>query len=183
MQLNSRDNAERWAATIDVSGIASKHLQRQTVRVVADFYELTGKDLGVKTIKHEGERSYADDTNRSIGIVDGSPLSRRTKLFHELGHFAEFEDADSKKIASDWVKGRATGEPESLQKMTGFDYAEDEMATPDRFFDAYVGKQYDDGCTEVHSMGLEMFASGRNLVKLFKKDREHFDLIIRYIRQ
>ncbi len=183
MHLNSRDEAERWAAKIDVSGIPSKHLQRQTVRVVADFYELVGKDLDVKTIKHESDRSYADDSNRSIGIEDGSPLTRRKILFHELGHFAEFNDADSKKIASDWVKERATGEPESLRKLTGDDYDDDEVALPDHFFHHYVGKQYTDGFTEVHSMGFEEFSSGRKVVQLFKKDREHFDLIIRYIRQ
>lgn len=183
MQLNSRDTAEQHAAKIDISGISSKHLQRQTVRVAADFCQLTGKDMGVKAIIHEKDRSYADDTKMTIGLEDNSPRSRRQILFHEMGHFAEFADPESTQIASDWVKKRATGEPTSLRELTGHNYDEDEIAVPDSFFDDYVGKQYPDGFTEVHSMGLEMFSSGRDIVKLFKKDREHFDLIIRYIRQ
>lgn len=183
MQLNSRDEAEQRAAKIDVSGITSRHLQRQTVRAAADFCQLTGKDVGVKAIIHEDERSYADGENMTIGLEAGSPRSRRKTLFHEMGHFAEFTDPDSKEIASDWVKKRATGEPRSLREMTGQNYREDEMAVPDNFFDDYVGKKYPDDFTEVHSMGLEVFSSGRDIAKLFKKDREHFDLIIRYIRQ
>jgi Phage Mu protein F like protein len=182
-QLNSRDEAERSAAKIDVSGLPSKHLQVQTQRVAADFYQLIGKDLDVKTIRHEGDRSYANDLDRSIGLEDGSPRERRKLLFHEMGHFAEFGDADSLKIASDWIKSRATGEPESLRNMTGYDFDEHEMAVPDNFFDDYVGKQYSDGFTEVHSMGFEMFSSGHKLIKLFKEDREHFNIIIRHIRQ
>lgn len=183
MRLNSRDEAEQRAAKIDVSDIPSRHLQRQTVRAAADFYQLVGKDVGVKAIDHEGDRSYADDVKMTIGLEGGSPRARRQTLFHEMGHFAEFTDADSTKIASDWVKKRATGEPKSLRELTGHDYDEDEMASPDNFFHPYVGKEYGDGFTEVHSMGLEEFSSGRQVAKLFKKDREHFDLIIRYIRK
>jgi hypothetical protein len=183
MQLNSRDEAEQLAAKINVSGITSKHLQRQTIRAAADFCQLTGKGVGVRAIINEDDRSYANDTNMTIGLRSGSPITRRRTLFHEMGHFVEFTDPESTKIASDWVKKRATGDPESLQKMTGHAYAEDEMALPDNFFHPYVGKQYEDGFTEVHSMGLEEFSDGYKVARLFKKDPEHFDLIIRYIRQ
>ena len=183
MQLNSRDEAEQRAAKIDVSSLASKHLQRQTVKAAADFCQLTGKDVGVKAITNEDNRSYADDANMTIGLENGSPRTRRQILFHEMGHFAEFADPESTKIASDWVNKRATGEPESLREMTGHSYDEDEMASPDNFFDTYVGKKYEDGFTEVHSMGLEKFSNGYKVTQLFKKDREHFDLITRYIRQ
>jgi hypothetical protein len=183
LQVHSRDEAEQRAAKIDVSDISDKHLQHQTVRVVADFYQLTGKDAGVESIVHEKDRSYASDMTMTIGIRSGSPRNRRQTLFHEMGHFAEFTDAGSTKVASDWIEKRATGEPKSLREMTGLDYDDHEVASPDRFYDHYVGKKYEDGFTEVHSMGLESFSSGHGVAELFRKDREHFDLIIRYIRQ
>jgi hypothetical protein len=111
MDLTDRDEAERWAANIDVSGLG-KNLQRQTVRAVADFYQLIGKDLKVATIRSEADRSYADDTDQSIGLKDGSPKTRRRNLYHELGHHAEFEDTESAKLAVDWVRSRSVGDPE-----------------------------------------------------------------------
>jgi hypothetical protein len=182
MQLNSRDDAEASAANIDVSGL-SKHLQRQTVRAAADFYQLTGKGFDIQTIRLESDRSYALDTDKSIGLEDLNPKARRRILFHEMGHHAEFNDPESTKLASDWVRERASGEPESLSKMTGLRYGDNEVAFPDRFISPYVGKHYDDGFTEVHSMGLENFADGHALTEFFKKDPDHFDLMIRYIRQ
>ena len=183
MQLNSRDEAERAAAKIDVSGISSRHLQRQTVRAAADFYQLVGKNVGLKAIIHAEDRSYADKANMTIGLENANPRERRETLFHEMGHLSEFSDDYSRNLASEWVKGRATGGLKSLREMSDHDYAEDEMAFPDNFFHPYVGKHYDYAATEVHSMGLQEFASGRNVVKLFHQDREHFDLMIRYIRQ
>ena len=184
MQLHSRDEAEQRAAKIDVSSLASKHLQRQTIRAAADFCQLTGKDMGVKAIINEDNRSYANDVKMIIGLENGSPRGRRQVLFHEMGHFVEFTDPESTKIASDWVERRADGKSELLKTITvNPNYRDDEIASPDNFFHPYVGKEYEDGFTEVHSMGLEQFSDGYKVTQLFKKDREHFDLITRYIRQ
>jgi hypothetical protein len=187
MQLNSRDEAEAWAAKIDVSGIQSKYTRSKTVRNAADFYQLIGKDLGVEVVhsqKHDG-RACANPLDNSISLPEGcSPKSHKKTQFHEMGHFTEFRDPDSGNLAKEWIQKRAEGEAKPLAELTGNSgYRASETALPDKFIHSYVGKVYPGSITEVHSMGLESFADGHNVVDLFKKDREHFDLMIRYIRQ
>jgi hypothetical protein len=187
MQLNSRDDAEAWAAKIDVSGIQSKYTRSRTVRNAADFYQLIGKDLGVEVVhgpNHHG-RACANPLDHSISLREGrSPKSHKKDQFHEMGHFAEFRDPDSGKLAKDWIEGRAEGEAKSIAELTGDSrYRASETALPDKFIHPYVGKLYPGAITEVHSMGLESFADGHSVVELFKKDPDHFDLMIRYIRQ
>jgi hypothetical protein len=87
-------------------------------------------------------------------------------------------------LARDWIEGRAEGAAKSIAELTGDSrYRASETALPDKFIHPYVGKLYPGPITEVHSMGLESFADGHSVVELFKKDPDHFDLMIRYIRQ
>jgi hypothetical protein len=188
MQLNSRDDAEAWAAKIDVSEIQSKYTRSKTVRNAADFYQLIGKDLEVEVVhaQEHGDRAFADRHDNSISLPGGlSPKSRKKIQFHEMGHFTEYRDPISGDLAKQWIRKRADGIAKPLNELVGnVVYKASEMALPDKFIDPYVGRNYLEATiTEVHSMGLECFADGRNVVDLFKKDREHFDLIIRYIRQ
>jgi hypothetical protein len=185
MQLNSRDDAEAWAAKIDVSGIQSKYTRSKIVRNAADFYQLIGKDLGVEVIHEHDDRSHADPSDSSISLRSGcSPKSRKESQFHEMGHFTEFRSPSSGLLAKIWIEKRAEGEARSLAELTGNSgYTADETALPDKFIHSYVGKVYPGAITEVHSMGLGSFADGHSVVNLFKQDREHFDLMIRYIRQ
>jgi hypothetical protein len=187
MQLNSREDAEAWAAKIDVSGIQSKYTRSRTVRNAADFYQLIGKDLGIETV-HGGEtndgRACANPLDNSISLGEGrSPKSHKKVQFHEMGHFAEYRDPASGKLAKDWIKDSAEGEAKPLAELTGDSNYGGETALPDSFIHPYVGKLYPGAVTEVHSMGLECFADGHSVVELFKKDPDHFDLMIRYIRQ
>jgi Phage Mu protein F like protein len=181
MSLNSRDAAEHWASKIDM-GSLSPELHKQALRNAADFYQLIGNDLGIESIKPEASRSYAKDSDRSIGLVEDTVGKTRRVQFHEMGHFTEFDDPETKSMASDFIRSRATGVPRSLAEMTGIGYGEGEVAYPDKFVDPYVGKVYSDGCTEVHSMGLEMFSNGYSVTKLYDRDPEHFHKMIRYIR-
>jgi hypothetical protein len=183
MDLTRREDAEAWAGEINGYPLQNKFTRTEAERNAADFYQLIGKNLGVKTIRYEDNRSYAKEFDRSIGLEDIGRVSNRKILFHEMGHFAEFNDNDNRAIASAWVKERATGEPRSLRQLTGIAYDQSEIAYPDRFIDHYVGKKYSNDTTEVHSMGLEQFSRGKDVVRLFQKDREHFDFIIRYIKQ
>ena len=187
MQLNSRDEAEAWAAKIDVSGIQSKYTRSRTVRNAADFYQLIGKDLAVEVVHGQSKngRACANPLDNSISLPEGtSPNYHKKTQFHEMGHFTEFRDPDSGRMAKDWIQGRAEGEAKSIAELTGNSgYRASETALPDKFIHPYVGKLYPGSITEVHSMGLESFADGHSVTELFKKDRDHFNLMIRYIRQ
>lgn len=187
MQLNSRDEAEAWAAKIDVSGISSQKERASTVRNAADFYQLIGKDLAIEVVHSQNYngRACANPIDNSISLPEGrSRKSNRSTQFHEMAHFTEFRDPESGKLAKEWIQGRAEGEAKSIAELTGNSgYRASETALPDKFIHPYIGKLYDGSITEVHSMGLECFADGHSVVNLFKKDREHFDLMIRYIRQ
>lgn len=186
MQLNSRDEAEAWAAKIDVSEIDSQKTRASTIQNAADFYQLIGKDLGVEAIHYQNrDRACANPLDNSISLPEGSSSKyHRSTQFHEMAHFTEFRDPESGKLAKEWIQGRAEGEAKPLAQLTGdSSYRASETALPDKFINPYVGKLYSGAITEVHSMGLEAFADGHNVVELFKADHEHFDLMIRYIRQ
>lgn len=185
MQLNSRDDAEAWAAKIDVSGIGSKYTRSKTVRNAADFYQLIGKDVGVEVIHELGNdgRAFASPLDHSISLAQGySPKSLRSIQFHEMAHHTEFQDVTTGFMAKQWIQSRSEGEPKSLSELTGDNYKASETAFPDKFIHPYVGKLYSGLITEVHSMGLQCFADGHSVVELFKKDPDHFNLMIRYIR-
>jgi hypothetical protein len=186
MQLGDRDLAEERAAKIDKYGMAGAQLHNQATRDAADFYQLIDRDLGIEKISPSGDpRACAKLAENWVNLPNEQPLKdRRWVQFHEMAHFAEFRDPEAGKLAEDWVKGRAEGVSVPLSQLTGNPgYRDDEVALPDNFIAPYVGKLYGHGITEVHSMGLQAFASGRMITDLYKRDPEHFQLMMNYIRK
>ena len=61
----------------------------------------------------------------------------------------------------------------------GAGYTADKVVKKDKFIDPYMGKIYNDGATELLSMGLEMLY--RNPTKLAREDPELFNLILKII--
>ena len=185
MELGDRDTAEERAKKIDISEVGWESDRVQTIKDAADFYQLINKDLGIAKISPKDcTRACARLQDDSIGLPDNrSTRKRRVTQFHEMAHFGEFRDPAAGERAEEWVRSRAAGAVTPLSELTGnLNYRADETAVPDNFVHPYVGKLYGNGITEVHSVGLQHFADGRKLVQLFKQDREHFDLMIRYIR-
>jgi hypothetical protein len=192
--VNDPKVAKQRAVAIDLQA-SLHHLQPEHVTYIQQQFEgvfaITGKDLPIGKMVLDPARSAAFPTTRQILLpMDLGTEHFRTVLFHESAHFSEFDNPDVAATASDFVKRRATGPEKSLKEMTGLPYADSEVAYPDAFEDPYAGKLYrekdgapDFDTTEIHSRGFEHFASPISVVELYKKDPEHFQLIIDWIAQ
>jgi SPP1 gp7 family putative phage head morphogenesis protein len=147
------------------------------------FYDL-GLDKVVKrpngwTVERlqrtDPRRSHADDEARAVRFHFGAP--ERTYV-HEVAHAIEFEDARALQRSLAFVRARTKGEKlQSLRDLTEIQaYQADEFTRPDKFIDAYVGKDYGNVATEVTSMGheaLSLEAEHPRLQQLVKDDFEH----------
>lgn len=132
-----------------------------------------------KIEKNTTGREFATDDSVSI-----SSKTARHVVFHEVGHHFEFSDSNLKKECLRFRDNRAEegGKLFQINKLTGNSYYSDrEVGVKDKFIDHYVGKVYDDGSTEVFSMGIEKFADPLFLAKFRQDDREHFELILNYL--
>jgi hypothetical protein len=183
-QMGDRDRAEKEVAGMMVEKASSTDLDA-TFKSAIDFCQLVDKPTMIKSFQFGDDRARADLENGIVHLVDGrSPVSRKITQFHEMAHHCEYQDKSAGLDAENWVKGRATGEITPLSQLTGNNgYRSEEAAYPDNFIDHYVGKLYGRGITEVHSMGLQAFADPDKLVDLYKKDPEHFRLMMRFIRK
>lgn len=106
--------------------------------------------------------TYAAALNTLIKV---DPRKKST-LLHELGHRLEVVYGDQNQAGYHpismhthrFLAARTAGE--SLQKLQdlypGYAYDEHELARPDKFVDAYVGKNYPGEATEVLTMGMEI---------------------------
>lgn len=110
-----------------------------------------------------------------VGKINMSNKSERV-LYHEFGHQLEHSNPEIRRACQQFLFDRTRGESsQQLSKVSGRHYNKHEMTKKDKFFDAYVGKQYGSGDTEVLSMGLAEIMD--NPVTFAEKDPEHFDLI------
>jgi hypothetical protein len=102
----------------------------------------------------------------------------RSTLYHEFGHSMEWK-VYANNATTTWLKRRATGPTQKLNDLTQSTRFEDhEVAYPGPWYDPYVGRDYGGSTTEVVATGLEKFTDGRNLLDLWLRDREHFQLIL-----
>lgn len=176
MSRNAKAEAEAITAKIKVD--------KNLIQHVTDFNQLTGKSLTkLKEIKLSPERSYANVKDGLIVIDSRTDLSRqRAAVFHEMGHFLERSDPKFMSASKKFVESRATGPKEQLRKILKDNrYAETEYAYPGPWINAYVGKNYLSGATEVISVGLEHFASPLALSKLAKADSLHVAFVARVL--
>lgn len=97
--------------------------------------------------------------------------------WHELGHMIENYNPGIERANRDFLQRRARKDEagqsvtEPMNNLVPWGrYAADEIAYRDRWFNPYVGKIYEDGATEVTSMGLQ--ALGSRPIDLVK-DPEH----------
>lgn len=166
----------------DYVGNVAKNIRSQ----MADFYKQFGVDAGrvAEIFQDADPRAYC----LSMGNITGDKISlgvswdSKRVLWHEMGHSVEFH-SETNDVARAWLARRATGAPIKLNDIlnTGR-YKDDEIAFPNHFYHAYVGKDYGDGYTEVMSMGLEGFIDAKTLLNLWLQDREHFRLILGMLR-
>lgn len=161
-------------------GLKSKVYRNRVKRSLHDAIAITGKlPSSLRRVVKTRDRAYALKFSQTINI--GSSVAHaqscRTTLLHEFGHHVEYTNKSLNSKAKKIIKTRAKGQ-EKLSKLTGLNYSPKEVAFFDDFIDAYVGKIYENGYTEVVSIGLEHFSNGSTMFKLFEKDEEHFNLIL-----
>jgi SPP1 gp7 family putative phage head morphogenesis protein len=166
-------------------GVMTKYIAKHDVQKLIDnlfhsdlFASYKGYKPPVRllTMKGRGRENFTD-WNSSINMGSSTKLD---VFVHEFGHFIEYKVPSVKRLATEYLKRRTQGERlQSLRSLTGMGYKRDEVAWPDKFISPYIGKYYRDGATEVISMGLQYMFN--NPAKLYREDKELFDLIVRVI--
>jgi hypothetical protein len=124
-----------------------------------------------------GVRAYYDNGHIFLDDVDG-----KTVVVHEMGHWLEDWDAAVRRKATDFLNARTAGEQaELLVQITGNNaYRPNEVSKRDKFLDAYAGKIYSDGSTEIVSMGVQwMYVDPEWFAR---KDPAYFDFIWKLLR-
>ena len=156
---------------------------KDTRENMTEFFQLTG-DSAANTIKNviiTKKRAWAHELFEELAISKSS----KSTAFHEMGHHAEFNDSEIKIANRTFIRSRATGSPKKLSEIfneelgiTTSAYGDNEIAYPDKFFSSYVGKVYENGFTEVLSMGIQNFHDTFAMTNFKKEDPEHFFLTI-----
>lgn len=182
--LHDRDAATAAVGRIAFSRDLSASEQAELKDAAIEFFQITGKqDLNVKIMGKTPDRSYCMTSLGSVAIeMSENKIRQKSDIFHEIAHMTEHGDRETMQAANAFVLGRATGPKQLLNDLTISNNYGNEKAYPDNFFDPYIGKTYENGSTEVHSMGLQMFSNPHLLSTLYQRDPDHFDLMIRYIK-
>lgn len=117
--------------------------------------------------------------NGELGLIRVGDQPEAHNMYHELGHILEDQNPRLAQAARDWRDSKATGPAVPLNDLTGTNiYDDDELALPGNYVSKYVAKVYNDGSTEVLSVGFEYFASDEALLRLAQKDPEHFHFML-----
>lgn len=114
-------------------------------------------------IRAGSNRTWFDGEWGGVWEIDTNDAS--SVAIHEYAHGIEYADERALKKSLAFIARRTMGE--KLRKLRdlkpGFNYAEHELARPDKFFDAYVGKEYSHGyATELNTMGFQALAGDRS---------------------
>lgn len=170
----------------------SKDDQQTITDLTQEFLELTGgfppvkiRFIEDKTTNRQYHRSAVG--KNGVAVINVGDFIIKGTVWHELGH--EFENSlGIELIAADWVKSRATGKEQTLNKLVGKKvYGRNEKAYPGPFANPYVGKIYKDifddkkiRATEVLSTGIESFGNVFNdgVRQLFEEDRAQLEFTL-----
>jgi hypothetical protein len=185
------EQAQAWAAEQIIDANAKAKLKKlgykpeDVVRDMAEFYRLTGgKASAIRIGIDGGKRANAVGITDRLGekVINLGSRFNKTVLFHELAHHLE-NDPIAKGASNGFLLKRREGEGvyrlRDLTKNKGYDKSE--IAYKDHFTDAYVGKVYKDGVTEVFSMGVQYLANPKDAAIFAAQDPEMFALITGYL--
>jgi len=174
------EDAIRRADAIAFDRDINAYRQAEVRNATTELFQISGGkgSASLKRFVRESDRAWANPDGRiNIGYAD------RSTIFHEIGHHIEFESKELENAARDFVLSRAEGAPRKLRELTGNERYEDwEEAYPDKFVNPYVGKIYENGSTEVLSMGVEHLVSVRQALRLYDADPEHFYFTVGALR-
>lgn len=187
------------AASVDD---ARSRLQRMISRDAVDRYGLerlaTSRGVTCSAIVPRAFYMAGTVARDAINVGDGKTAT----VLHELGHWLEtraahvlgdktpdtaiphVQNSIVRRACNNFLDRRATSTvPKRLSALTGLSaYGANEVALPDKFINAYVGKVYASGDTEVFSIGLEHLGASWDIETLHKADKEHLGLILSILR-
>jgi len=172
----------KLSKNIKVDSNVLQHQSRDLIdKTTSAFFNLSqGKGASsFQKLQRTTARAYANPSDRAINTGHKQTATEfKNMMFHEMAHHVEFEDPAAKLAAQHFVNSRASGSQKLLSEITGNIMYESEKAYPDDFINPYVGKIYENGSTEVLSMGIEQFTDKKKLARFIKKDREHFLFVL-----
>ena len=143
--------------------------------------------------EEEGDRSY--HSGNVIALSDnasGGPNLQRN-LMHEYGHHIElWQPVIRDSCISFYVNRIRNAAPVQLKTLFPYNhYRDNEFTYPDKFIEPYIGKLYSTEkirpseiskekirATEVLSVGFEKMITEESKTEFYKKDKEHFGLIL-----
>ena len=182
------EEAENWANMQAITDSAKRRLQKMKYPVeqirtdMAEFYRLTGGRVAKTHIVTHGHRRAQANVYSGTVYLDGN--FNKGTLFHEMAHLLESSE-HIKMMSNTFLQKRTGGNTaiKSLRTLTkNSRYRSGERAYEDDFFNPYVGKIYENGITEVCSMGFQQFSSPELMTELYQKDPEMFQLIYGMIK-
>jgi hypothetical protein len=177
----SEQQAADFAAKIKIPSAKVDSMVRKELR---DFSMMTsGAATTLKQIKVSKKRAHAE---KDTGLATYGGQGKYQTLWHEMSHHLEFSDPVKLSAAADWRDSRSKSDkPVSLRRITGNNkYGKNEVAVVDNFITPYAGKVYPPSseATEVISVGMQHFARPDLMMRLAKKDPEHFALMVGMLR-
>jgi hypothetical protein len=138
-------------------------------------WKKTQSPILLKMVNYNKRANY-NPVEASINLNE---LDNPKAYIHELGHHLEMQHDEIGKMAKEFYERRTRNS--TLVKMKDIDpyggYMDDEYTRPDSFMNPYTGKHYNNGYTEIISMGIEHMYT--DPVKFRLKDPEHFELTLK----
>ncbi len=170
-KFRASDNTNHNVAATDKLSIGGALMQASRLTSTKG---LTDRPIAIRM--QPGVRAYATDFGpdfRQSGEIVLANDAHRVAV-HELGHHIEFRNPEVKRRAGEFLDRRTAGEDaRPLADITNnSNYRPGEIAQSDKFINPYMGKRYNDGSTEIVSMGLEYFHT--DPLKLAKDDPDYF---------
>lgn len=203
------DEAETIKARkVTLDATATKLLGRDTERWIGEFVQMVGGGLrdggkveimSISALKKKHPDRYQGrgvkrafcspgirrtDGSRDLDVIGiGTQNKTKAVLWHEMGHWLEHHNPIVRAMVAQWYERRTAGEkPVKLSTLhPNSRYGRDEITKRDNFIDAYMGKVYQHGATEIVSMGLEYLSSPEKAAMLAEKDPDMLSLILKII--
>ncbi len=183
--------AKKWAGSITIEPAALKVIKRDRglkkfKQDVADFYQLCHGAIPYLTVDYfppekRGKKVRASANVPAYRYNLGTGVERGT-TFHELTHILE-NNPRIKAGANSFLRRRAAEsgetEPEKLSVLNNNkNYKDTEIAFKDNFVNAYQGKVYKDGFTEIFTMLTQELSTPARAATLQHKDPEAFEFMM-----
>jgi hypothetical protein len=157
------------------------------------YFRLTGHAPPASTRLTTAETRAVSTPDSTPPWADFSTDPLPWKIFHESGHFIEYEDPTIASAtrsfrlarAAERAGGRALPEPERLFDLTNdAQHGLDEVARRGMFRSFYTGREYGSGpASEIVTTALQTFTDPLEMRKFFAVDPEHFFLLMGILRR